>query len=107
MRKILLIFIFFLPFVFCGCEGNMNNVKMLAEVQAIGERLEVMVIESEYTFGEHWVILSEATTYYDIYNNEISKEDIVVGDTLKIYYGGQVMMSYPPQIVASKIIRQR
>ena len=27
----------------------------------------------------------------------------VAGDTIEITYGGQVMMSYPPQIVASKI----
>ena len=29
---------------------------------------------------------------------------INVGDKVEITYGGQVMMSYPPQIVAKKII---
>lgn len=108
MKKVLLIYLLILPFVFCACgSGNLNNVKMLAKVQALGEKLEVEVIESEYTFGVHLVIVGEATTYYDIYNNQITKEDIMVGDNVVIYYGGQVMMSYPPQIVASKIIRQR
>ncbi len=82
-----------------------DGVTMTATVTAIGEKLEVEVTDSEYTFGTHWVI-TDVTRFYDKRGSEISKNDITVGDSVKIYYNGQVMLSYPPQIVAAKIIIQ-
>lgn len=87
----------------CGTgAGPGDGVAMKARVNALGDRLEVEVIESPYTFGVHWVITDSAKVY-DASGNEISISDIAVGDTLEILYSGQVMLSYPPQIVAAKI----
>ena len=80
-----------------------GSVVMKAEVLEIGEKIEVNVVESEYTTGVHWVITSEATQYFDKDGNEINRGDLRRGDVVEIRYSGQVMMSYPPQIVAAKI----
>ena len=79
-----------------------DRVSMTATVTDIGERLTVEVTESEYTFGTHWVIVTD-TKFYDKSGNKITKDAIKVGDSVKIQYSGQVMLSYPPQIVAAKI----
>lgn len=81
-----------------------DSVAMTATVTALGERLEVEVTESEYTFGTFWVITTD-TLFYDKEGNQITKDDIKVGDSVKILYSGQVMLSYPPQIVAAKITK--
>lgn len=65
-------------------------------------QLEVDVIESDYAFGIYWVHVSDAK-FVDSEGNTIAKTDVKAGDTVNITYGGQVMMSYPPQIVAYKI----
>ncbi|MBE6537229.1 MAG: hypothetical protein E7673_04675 [Ruminococcaceae bacterium] len=80
-----------------------SNFKMIARVTEIAERISIDVIESEYTSGIHWVITANATEYFDKEGNAISRSDIKVGDTVEILYSGQVMMSYPPQIVAARI----
>ena len=41
--------------------------------------------------------------YADKNGTEISRSDLKPNMKIEITYGGQVMMSYPPQIVASKI----
>ena len=93
----------------CSCsqgeaEETPGGVRMLARLTAIGEKLEVEVIEGEYgASGIFWVILSDATEIRSAEGKIASREDLKIGDTLEITYGGQVMMSYPPQIVAQKI----
>lgn len=81
-----------------------DGVSMVATVTEVGERLTVEVTESEYTFGTHWVIITD-TKFYDKSGKKITKDDIKIGDSVKIQYSGQVMLSYPPQIVAAKITR--
>lgn len=125
MKKTLIaILLFALTFSLCSCslldgilgkdkdENNDNtnggdkpgsNFKMLARVNEVGEKISVDVIESEYTSGIHWVITANATEYFDKDGNPISRSDIKAGDTVEILYSGQVMMSYPPQIVAARI----
>ena len=78
-------------------------VVMTARIEAFSDRIEVTVLESEYTSGVHLVITSAETEFLDKDGNRISLGDLAVGDTVKITYSGQVMMSYPPQIVAKKI----
>lgn len=92
----------------CSCSQGEDvtpgDVRMLARLTAIGEKLEVEVIEGEYgASGIFWVILSDTTEIRSADGKTASREDLKVGDTLEISYGGQVMMSYPPQIVALKI----
>lgn len=92
--------------------GNQNptgeQFVLKATVKSVSDphHIEVEVIESDYAFGVYWVLTGADTVYLDASGNSITKSDIKVGDTVKITYGGQVMMSYPPQIVAYKIEKQ-
>ncbi len=96
----------------CGGNGDTedaaggNSVKMTAEVTAVGDRLHVNVIESEYAFGEYVVNVGSQTKYFGKDGSSADLYDIKVGDTVEILYSGQVMMSYPPQIVALKITKK-
>lgn len=76
---------------------------MKATITNIGERVEVDVTEAEYAEGPYWVITSDATVYLSKNGERISRSDLKVGDSIEIFYSGQVMMSYPPQIVATRI----
>ena len=85
-------------------ENGMNtNFKMTATVQSVGEKIQVDVVQAEYTSGIHWVITSEATEFFGKNGDPIDRADLAPGDTVEILYNGQVMMSYPPQIVAVRI----
>ena len=50
-------------------------------------------------------ITSDSTVFCNSDGKKIKKSDLSVGDTVEIFYSGQVMMSYPPQIVAAKITK--
>ncbi|MBQ9070827.1 MAG: hypothetical protein IJY23_05725 [Clostridia bacterium] len=80
-----------------------SDFKMIARIEAIDEKITVDVIEAEYTSGVHLVIISDVTDFLDENGKKIKKSDLEAGDTVEILYGGQVMMSYPPQIVAASI----
>jgi hypothetical protein len=110
MKKILALAIATLLLFMAGCSVNDGQAPIIGEkylLKAIlksvnDNQLEVEVIESDYAFGIYWVHVSDAK-YVDADGNSITKSDLKVGDTIKITYGGQVMMSSPPQIVASQI----
>ena len=80
-----------------------SDFKMTAQITELGEKISIDVIESEYTSGIHWVITPNATEYYGSDGNKIERSQLKPGDTVEILYSGQVMMSYPPQIVAARI----
>ena len=89
-------------------EGTAQNTstKMTATVVSIlaDDKLEVDVIAGDYgASGVYWVIVSEQTALYGRDGESIQLSDIRAGDTVEIRYGGQVMMSYPPQVVAGSI----
>lgn len=88
-------------------EGVVDNdtFKMIATVESVGAKIEVNVTEAEYAFGIYWVITTDTTEFLDENGGQITRADIKVGDTVEIRYNGQVMMSYPPQIVALRIIK--
>jgi hypothetical protein len=113
MKKIgLLALLLILPMLFaCGDveeektdEPMKNDFKMTAVVTAPGEKIEVDVVESEYASGPFWILTSESTSFVNELGEKIDKSDLSVGDTVIITYNGQVMMSYPPQIVAKRIV---
>ena len=84
-----------------------GDFSMTAEITAIGERIEVEVIENENGMtGPFWVITSEETVYKTADGKTLGRSDLAEGDTVIIYYGGQVMMSYPPQVAATLIVKQ-
>jgi hypothetical protein len=113
MKKItaffLLLSLLSLAITACGGEENENNdtppaeFEMTATVMELGEKILVNVTEAEYAEGPYLVIFSDATEILDKEGNKIKKADLAVGDEIKIWYSGQVMMSLPPQIVAAKI----
>ena len=112
MKKTLICIVFLLMasmFVSCDIlpngEQNMNGTKMKATITAISDtRIEVEVIEGEYgATGPYSVITSTDTSILDAEGKHISLSSLSVGDTIEITYSGQVMLSYPPQIVAIKI----
>lgn len=88
-----------------GEGGSSDNTEFVlkATVKALGEKIEVDVFEGEYASGLYWVITSDETEFLDKDGNKITKNDINAGDMVEIVYNGQVMMSYPAQIVARKI----
>ena len=113
MKKILTTILGFLllPMLF-ACKGEnendqmdeaVNEFKLLAIVKSVGEHLEVEVIESDYAFGVYWVITPADIKYTLENGDEICRTDLKAGDKIEIVYGGQVMMSYPPQIVAKAV----
>ena len=82
-----------------------GRVSMIARITEIGERITVEVIESPYTFGVHVVHTPEETLYLDESGKPLPRTALSVGDVVRIDYSGQVMLSYPPQIVAARIQR--
>ena len=105
----LLLALLCLPLLF-SCQGEEvpagteGGFQMTARITAIGEKIEVEVISGPYeASGPYWVITGEATCYRNAAGERIDRSDLAVGDRVEITYGGQVMMSYPPQIAAARI----
>ena len=88
--------------------GNMNRgdyFMLFAVVQGVyDDRIEVEVIESDYAFGIYWVRTGDQTTYSHADGSPATRSDIEAGQTIRISYNGQTMMSLPPQIVAHGIV---
>ena len=89
--------------------GNQQNrgdsFVLKAIVKAVhNDMIEVEVIESDYAFGIYHVRTGIQTEYTNSDGAAINRSDIKSGDTIKISYSGQTMMSYPPQIVAHGIV---
>ena len=88
----------------CGGKAGTEEFVMNATVTALGDKLEVEVLSGPYgASGPYWIITWDSTAYRGKDGEPITRGEIAVGDTVEIHYGGQVMMSYPPQIVAHAI----
>lgn len=109
MKKRLIVLLLALALLcLSSCNGNgggdvQPTFKMKATVQSVGEKIQVDVVQAEYTSGVHWVITGEETEYRSKSGETLTRADIHPGATVEILYNGQVMMSYPPQIVATRI----
>ena len=88
----------------CGSKEKAESFKMLARINENKNELFVTVIESEYSEGDFFIIVSENTEYLTKSGEQIRKEDLHAGDTVEITYNGQIMLSYPPKVAALKII---
>ena len=82
---------------------NKNSFVMKATVDSIDEKITVNVYEAEYAEGIYLIIYSQNTALLSSDGNRISISDLKIGDKIEITYNGQVMMSYPPQVAATKI----
>lgn len=108
MKKLLLTILavvtaFLLP-TLTACKNDMSEEFILkAKILSVGDKIEVDVMESDYAFGVYLVITSNQTEFFNVSNDVISKNELKVESVIEITYGGQVMMSLPPQIVAKKI----
>ncbi len=105
MKKLLILLLsLLLPVGLVSCKSDEpGRVYMTATVVALGEKIEVEVTRSNYTSGNHLVIISKNTEIYNKKGEKVTRDAISVGDELEIIYNGQVMLSYPAQIVAHKI----
>ena len=91
-----------------GVEGNQDipqtdRFTLTGVVKAVSHRVEIEVIDSDYAFGIYWVLVSADTQLVGADGNSILLSDIHEGDIVEVVYGGQVAMSYPPQIAAIRI----
>jgi hypothetical protein len=66
------------------------------------DRLVVEVIESDYAFGIYHILTASAK-YYNKNGSQVTRDSIMVGDTIELTYSGQTMLSYTPQVVAYQI----
>ena len=80
-----------------------NNFYLAGKVTGISDRIEIDVTDGEYAYGVYWILVSGETEILDANGNTISLDGIKIGDTVEVTYGGQVMMSYPPQVSAIKV----
>ncbi len=87
-------------------EKPSNSFILTAAVKAIDNILTVEVISGEYASGIYSVIIADNAKLSDKEGNSITLSEISEGDTVKILYNGQTMLSYPPQIVALEVILQ-
>lgn len=76
---------------------------LTGRVISVTDRLEIEVTDSEYASGVYWVLISDETEIVDKDGNQIFLSDIRPEDTVDVVYGGQVMMSCPPQIAARRV----
>ncbi len=125
-KKILAIAIMMIMLILTGCTGGTNGggtnaggtgdgghqnrgdgYTLKAIVKSVSrDSIEVEVIESDYAFGIYWVRTGDQTSYCNRDGTSATRDDIKAGQTVLIVYSGQVMMSYPPQIVAWSITVQ-
>ena len=84
-----------------AAEPYPTPVSMRARIVSIGEEIEVSVIEGQYgANGTYLVLTGEKTVYLDGKGGRTTREALRRGMTVTVTYGGQVMMSAPPRIVA-------
>lgn len=99
------------PFLVTSCfpeadteEYNGPTYLLTATIENLENPFSVNVIEGEYAEGIYWLVTDHTTIYLDRDGNPIQKSDLAIGDTVSITYNGQVMLSYPAQIFARKIV---
>ena len=81
-----------------------DGAKMTAVIKSVSEKIEVDVIEGDYEVsGIFWVNIGSDTVIVNQNGIRVTKSSLKVGDVIEITYSGQVMLSYPPQIVALQI----
>ena len=90
-----------------ACEGEEpvgEKFTLVGTVTELGDKIAVDIIEApDGNSGIYLAITSDNTVYLDSKGDKISRGDIALGDKVTVTYSGQVMMSYPAQIVAYEI----
>ena len=81
-----------------------GEFSLIGRVKEVGEKLLIEIEESEYMSGDVLVIYGENTKITDADGGALSLGAIKVGGKVEVRYNGQVMMSYPAQVAALRII---
>ena len=89
----------------CGENGGVGEGKytMRARITELGGEILVDVIEAPHGNTGPFFVIASGADVFGIEGEKITRNELAVGDVVDISYGGQVMMSYPPQIMARKI----
>ena len=89
-----------------GCANNANpggeEYVLTGIIIAVGDRIEIEITSGEYAEGIYHIIHSGAEIL-DEEGRPLSLNELSAGDEIEVVYGGQVMMSYPPQVAAIRI----
>lgn len=81
-----------------------GTVAMTGVVTDVGEKIAIIVTDEVYENEPIHVVINDNTSYVFSDGTNATKQSIKAGDRITIAYSGQMMLSYPGQIVAIKII---
>ena len=120
MRKTaLIIFLALALCIFCSCEKaeNADNATtedtntatpseytLVGTVTAKNTRIELYADETEIMSGPYSVIINDQTEFCYANGASATLDSVEIGDRVEITYNGQVMLSYPAQIVAQRVV---
>ncbi|MBP3938102.1 MAG: hypothetical protein IK955_01715 [Clostridia bacterium] len=82
---------------------NGTSGDFIVEIQEILSHAEPY--KSLYSPDGLYIKMSNKAKIYDENGNEIKQKDLVIGDTLEIYYDGTLESNSPKTIKAYKIVR--
>ncbi len=116
MKKItalLLAVLMLLALTACGDSGYEDTATIMAfysvksadgefivEVQNLGG-----VYEELYDTDGIYIKFKGADEIYDSDGNKLSREDLIIGDTLEIHYNGELAKENPKTIKAAKVVK--
>ncbi len=115
MRKTaLIIFLALVLLTFCSCENEKNGedsstlppseYTLVGTVTAKSTRIELNADETEIMSGPYSVIINDQTEFCYANGASATLDSVEIGDRVEITYNGQVMLSYPAQIVAHRVV---
>ncbi len=93
-----------LCFSLAGCAKSTPLYTLTGTVNDIGDHIDFTVIENSYASGIFWAITDSQTVYVFDDGEAAERTDITAGVEITVEYSGQIMMSYPGQIYAKKVI---
>ncbi len=115
-NSLLILFIILLLWTVTSCENPFtddsqsenqppnNSAIITGTVTNVNSRIEMIADETEITSGPYSVIINENTDFYFADGSAANFADVESGQKVEITFNGQVMLSYPAQIVAHKVV---
>lgn len=80
-----------------------GKAEMTGVVTSVSSGISISVNDEAYTNEPFHVIINDNTVFYNADGSTSSFSSVHLGDTVKITYNGQMMLSYPAQIVAIRV----
>lgn len=85
-------------------ENPTDTATISGTVTAVTSRIEILADETEISSGPYSVIITDDTDFYFANGAKAAIDDVDIGQKVEITFSGQVMLSYPAQIVAHKVV---